>query len=183
MPEPGDYLDHDWYGVPVPQNVRFGSDAWIYSTYAFSHCRSKRNPAITVGRSTGLYNGTHFELGPKGRVSVGDFTTVNGAIIATNGDVQIGSHVLISWNVTLAEHAFALPPAEYTGQHQRPHSKPIVIGDDCWIGTQAVLLGGARLGSNVIVGAATVVDFEVPDNSIVAGNPAKITAIRGLAHQ
>jgi acetyltransferase-like isoleucine patch superfamily enzyme len=43
-----------------------------------------------------------------------------------------------------------------------------------WIGARAVLLKGTQLGKGSIVGAGTVVDFEVPAYSIVAGNPARV---------
>ena len=50
----------------------------------------------------------------------------------------------------------------------------IVVGENAWIGARAVLLEGARLGEGAIVGAAAVVDFEVPPYAIVAGNPARV---------
>lgn len=53
-----------------------------------------------------------------------------------------------------------------------------VIGHDCWIGQQAILLPGAKLGHGVIVGAGAVVSGTVPDYAIVAGNPAKIIRMR-----
>lgn len=51
---------------------------------------------------------------------------------------------------------------------------PITIGDDVWIGGDAVVLPGVRIGNNVIVAAGAVVDKDVPDNCVVAGVPAKI---------
>jgi acetyltransferase-like isoleucine patch superfamily enzyme len=51
---------------------------------------------------------------------------------------------------------------------------PIIIGKDCWIGTNAVILPGVVLGDNVIVGAGAVVTHSFPDNTIIAGVPAKI---------
>ena len=50
----------------------------------------------------------------------------------------------------------------------------MIISDDAWVGTRAVLLSGAKLGVGAIIGAGAVIDFEVPDYAIVAGNPAKI---------
>ena len=49
-----------------------------------------------------------------------------------------------------------------------------MLGDDVRIGAGATLLKGARIGSGSIVGAGAVVDFEVPLNTIVAGNPARV---------
>ena len=48
------------------------------------------------------------------------------------------------------------------------------IGDDCWIGTNAVVVGNVRIGSNVLIAPLSFVNFDVPDNSVVIGNPGKI---------
>jgi maltose O-acetyltransferase len=53
-------------------------------------------------------------------------------------------------------------------------SLPIVIEDDCFIGYRSIILMGVTVGRGSIVGAGTVVTSDVPPNSIVAGNPAKI---------
>jgi len=48
------------------------------------------------------------------------------------------------------------------------------IGDNCWIGTNAVIVGNVNIGSDVLIAPLTFVNFDVPDHSIVIGNPAKI---------
>jgi acetyltransferase-like isoleucine patch superfamily enzyme len=53
-------------------------------------------------------------------------------------------------------------------------SKPVVIGNNCWIGQNAVILKGVIIGNNCVIGANSVVTKDVPDNTIVAGNPARI---------
>lgn len=53
-------------------------------------------------------------------------------------------------------------------------SKPITIGDNVWIGMNAVILPGINIGNNIIVGANSVVNKDIPDNSIVAGSPARV---------
>lgn len=55
-----------------------------------------------------------------------------------------------------------------------PRGADTVIGNDCWIGCEAMLMPGATLGNGVIVGARAVVVGHVPDYAIVAGNPAKV---------
>ena len=56
--------------------------------------------------------------------------------------------------------------------------KPVVIGDDVWIGTGAVILKGVTIGDRAVIAARSVVTADVPCDVIVAGNPAKL--IRNL---
>jgi acetyltransferase-like isoleucine patch superfamily enzyme len=164
------FLEHDWFPRPLPANVVIGERSWLYSSFAFLHYASERPCGLRVGRDTGIYQETFFDLGPSGEVEVGDYCTLAGPILATNGRVVIGDHGLISREVVFADTFAAAPPP------RRPNDRPadIVLGECVWVGTRAVLLPGARLGDGVIVGAAAVVDFEVPPYAVVAGNPSRV---------
>ena len=48
------------------------------------------------------------------------------------------------------------------------------ISDNCWVGTNAVVVGNIKIGSDVLIAPLTYVNFDVPDHSIVIGNPGKI---------
>lgn len=54
-------------------------------------------------------------------------------------------------------------------------AKPITIGDNCWIGANATVIGGVTLGDNVVVGAGAVVTRSFGDNVVLAGVPARVT--------
>lgn len=164
---------HDWCEIPVPDNVVIGERSWLHSSFAFLHYRSTRPVGVCIGVDTGVYIGTLFELGPDGELEVGDFCSLAGPIVVTNGRVTIGDHALISFQTVLADIPTAAPPGSRARQ-RTGDSMPIEIQDNVWIGARAVILGGARIGEGSIVGAASVVDFEVPPYSIVAGNPARV---------
>ena len=53
-------------------------------------------------------------------------------------------------------------------------TKPVVIGDDVWIGTNAVILPGVTIGSHCVVAAGAVVTKDIPDHTLVGGVPAKV---------
>ncbi|HCJ91322.1 MAG: hypothetical protein I3I94_01775 [Acidaminococcaceae bacterium] len=53
-------------------------------------------------------------------------------------------------------------------------AKPVRIGDDVWVGGNVTILPGVTIGSNVVVAAGAVVTHDVPDNSLVAGVPARV---------
>jgi acetyltransferase-like isoleucine patch superfamily enzyme len=171
-------LAHDWFPKPLPSNVLIGERSWLYSSFAFLHYRSQRPRGVRIGHDSGIYAGTLFDLGPDGEVDIGNYCTLVGPIISSNSRVVIGDYALISHQVVIADSFAAVLPGnvdaldDNTGLATR--STSIAIGENVWIGAQAILLPGAHIGEGAIVGAAAVVDFEVPAYAIVAGNPARV---------
>jgi acetyltransferase-like isoleucine patch superfamily enzyme len=92
--------------------------------------------------------------------------------------IHIGDRTVISSDVRFLTHDYSISRAiEATGRKldKEVYSlKDIYIGNNCFIGTKSILMPGCRLGNNVIVGAGSVVRGEIPDNSMVIGNPAII---------
>jgi maltose O-acetyltransferase len=87
-------------------------------------------------------------------------------------EVHIGNHVMIGPNVQIYTAAHDLQ-AEARNQGWEV-AKPIVIEDNVWIGGGAILLPDVVIGQNAVVGAGAVVPRSVPENTVVAGNPAKV---------
>jgi acetyltransferase-like isoleucine patch superfamily enzyme len=170
-------LAHDWFPRPLPPNVLIGERSWIYSSYAFLHCASTRPAAVRVGSHSGVYHGCFFELGPEGEVEIGNYCTLVGAIIRTNGRVIVHDYAFIAHEVVIADTPAPVPPGSaWKGapEETRGGAAAVVVGENAWIGARAVLLAGARIGRNAIVGAAAVIDFEVPDDAVAVGNPGRI---------
>lgn len=86
--------------------------------------------------------------------------------------IEIGDHVVISYNVMMVTHdeSTALVKDE---DGRRYHVAPIKIGNHVFIGAGCIILPGVTIGNNVVIGAGSVVTKSVPDNVVVAGNPAK----------
>jgi maltose O-acetyltransferase len=104
---------------------------------------------------------------------VGDHVYLNFmCTILDNNEVQIGDHVMIGPVVQIYTAAHLLK-AEPRVQGLEV-AKPIVIEDNVWIGGGAILLPGVKIGRNAVVGAGAVVTRSVPQNTVVAGNPAKV---------
>lgn len=86
------------------------------------------------------------------------------------GGITIEDNVQIAPKVCLLTESHPLNPTE----RQSLISKPIQIKKNAWIGANATILQGVTIGENAIVAAGAVVSKDVPDNTVVAGIPAKI---------
>ncbi|MBO6257114.1 sugar O-acetyltransferase [bacterium] len=86
------------------------------------------------------------------------------------GGIIIGDGVLVGHNVTLA----TLNHDERPQFRRYIYPKPIKIGNNVWIGSNATILAGVTIGDGSIVGANALVTRDVPNNTIVAGIPARI---------
>lgn len=111
----------------------------------------------------------------KGRISVGDYSGLSSAVLSAKSGITIGKRVLIGANVRIFDHDFHSLNYTERGAFREGASSPISIGDDVFIGTNAVILKGVKIGNRSIIGAGAVVaGLEIPCDSLVAGNPAKI---------
>lgn len=83
--------------------------------------------------------------------------------------IEVGDNVTFSTNVTILAH-----DASPTKFHNPTKIGIVRIGNNVFVGTGAIVLCNTRIGDNVIVGAGSVVCGDVPSNSVVAGNPARV---------
>lgn len=108
-----------------------------------------------------------------GDVTIGDHTRI-GIHCTVIGPVQIGHHVNLAQGITVTalNHNFA--DSNKRIDEQGVSTKQVTIGDDVWIGANAVILPGVTIGNHVVVAAGAVVTKDVADNSLVGGIPAKL---------
>lgn len=88
--------------------------------------------------------------------------------------ISIGSYVKITRGVIILTHDYSLSTLRRVYGEWIGEGKVTSIGDNCFIGMNSIILMGTHIGNNVIVGAGSVVHGDVPDNVVIAGNPAKI---------
>lgn len=108
-----------------------------------------------------------------GDVLIGDHTRI-GIHNTIIGPVTIGNHVNLAQGITVTALNHNFIDTTLRIDEQGISTNPVVIGDDVWIGANAVILPGVTIGRHVVVAAGAVVTKDVPDNCVVGGVPAKV---------
>ena len=108
-----------------------------------------------------------------GDVIIGDYTRI-GLHNTIIGPVTIGNHVNLAQGITVTALNHNFSEASRRIDEQGISTGQVVIGDDVWIGANAVVLPNVSIGRHCVVAAGAVVTKDVPDGCIVAGVPAKI---------
>ena len=177
----GQWLDGD-----LPDNVELGAETIIKGDQAFHRFHSRLNPALQI-RDHSTMDGVHFALGTKARVSIGAYCFFSNAILLCEQELRIGNYVVIGWNTTIADTDFhpispaarirdAIACSPLGRQHERPPilARPVIIEDDVWIGPNATILKGVRIGAGAFIEPGALVTRAVPPHARVLGNPAQI---------
>ena len=120
---------------------------------------------------------------------IGDNSRVMpGMVVVRGNSVKIGNNVVVMYNclmmgaggitidddVRVATNVQLISNNHDLKDHDILVCKPVHLKRNCWIGAGASILPGVTIGVNAVVGAASVVTKDVPDNAVVAGNPARI---------
>ena len=108
-----------------------------------------------------------------GDVIIGNYTRI-GLHNTIIGPVTIGHHVNLAQGITVTalNHKFENPDIRI--DEQGVSTKPVVIGNDIWVGANAVILPGVTIGDHSVIAAGAIVTKDAPPHSLVAGVPAKI---------
>jgi acetyltransferase-like isoleucine patch superfamily enzyme len=175
-----------WVNGTTPANVTLGANTLITGDLAFKRFHSRQPKALVIGAHCTM-DGVHFDLGENGQMVIGDYCYFTNAVLLCELDVRIGNYVVIGWNATLADTDFhPIAPAERVADaiacsplgkgRPRPQilKRPVIIEDDVWIGPNATILKGVRIGAGAFVEAGSVVSRDVPPRARVMGNPAEI---------
>lgn len=180
-------LEWDWFPGTIPKNVSVDPTAYVETTFSFRFFRSELSVGVEYGRGASTYLGTMFDVGPAGRVKLGNYALVHGARIICDSEILIGDYALISWNVVLMdtyrvpfdatarrEELRLVPTRQPRLASAAVEAKPIRIEPAVWIGFDACILPGVTIGEGSVVGAKSVVVRDVAPFTIVAGNPARV---------
>ncbi len=126
------------------------------------------------GKKVNIEHGAKFSA----RTSLGDYSGI-GVNARINGTCTIGDYVMMGANVTVITHNHAFDRTDVPMMQQGfEEERPVVIGNDVWIGDRVVILPGVHVGDGSIIAAGAVVTRDVPPYAIVGGVPAKVIRMR-----
>ena len=131
---------------------------------------------LMVGDGVAFHAGTQdtaITVMEGGALEIGNQCRINfGCVFIASGSIVVGSRCRFGIGAMIMD----------SGQHRiepelrelRDTPRPVVLEDDVWIGSRALVLAGVRIGAGSVVAAGSVVTRDVPPRSLVAGNPAEV---------
>lgn len=137
------------YGVSMGNNVKIGYNSIIECTGVIREL----GECLTIGNNVGISSNCY---------------------IGVRGKVIIRNNTIVGPNVSFHAENHSYNDLEKFIRNQPNIRNGIDIGEDCWIGSGAIILDGVKLGNKVVVAAGSVVTKNFKDNVVIAGVPAKI---------
>lgn len=131
--------------------------------------RMDKNSELTTAGTFSVFYGGDIIIFENGKLNLGSGFFNSNVKIRCKHSITIGKNVAISHDVTIMDS-----DAHSIGYEGYQMTKPVIIGDNVWIGSGAMILKGVKIGDGAIVAAGAVVTKDVPPMSTVAGSPAKI---------
>ena len=177
-------------GIPHAMGLFLGAVlhklGYMFSTFYFKHNLGKcgkgvilmpglkfRYPkSIYIGNGVVISNNVELSNGeiPTGRLVIEDGVSIDkGCFVDYSGGLILRRNAHLAWGVYVSTHDHGY---EY---HNDPIGKPLVVGENAFVGAKSIILHNCNnIGKNAVIGTGSIVTKDVPENAIVAGNPARI---------
>jgi maltose O-acetyltransferase len=115
-------------------------------------------------------------FGVGSRLEIGKHTTINSScILDARSSLKIGNKCSISRGVVFISRSH-----DYNSKDFDLENYPITVGDNVWIGTNAIILPKVNIGDNCVIGAGAVVTSNCDKNGVYVGNPARLIKYRKI---
>lgn len=168
--------------VLTHRTISIGENSIIHpSSYISATCRG----GVEIGNNCGIGRRKNAHIighffptkiiakGLNASVRIGNNTNLNGVYIASRKSIEIGSNCRIAAGVVILDYnGHIVKSSDRTCGQDNP--KPIIIGNNVWIGTNSIILKGTSIGNNCVVSCGSVVKGHYEKNSIIQGNPGVV---------
>lgn len=182
---PGASLPGDWFPGKIPTNIEMGENSVIDSSFCFKHYFANSPVGLRVGSNVTIWRAS-LAVEADGVIEIGDYCYIANASLVCSARITLGSRVLVAGGVTIVDSDFhpvapaarladtiALSPIGDRKRRPQVEVCPVVIEDDVWIGYNATILKGVRVGTGAVIAPGALVTRDVPPGAHVAGNPAR----------
>lgn len=154
------HASHIWCG----KNVKFEDYAEVHGL-----CRNGLTFGnnVTIGRYVMIRPSSYYGGDLGHGMQIGDNSSIGPeGFIGCSGPIKIGNNVMIGPKCSLFAENHVFRDTTKTIKSQGVVQQGITIGDDCWIGSNVIILDGVHIGNHVVVGAGTLVTSDLPDNVV-----------------
>lgn len=131
-----------------------------------------------TSNSVGIFQPCFFNISASGsKIIIGNNVGISGSTINATTTITIGDNTIIGSGCLITDtdsHPILAAERNLPDWPKYTKSKPIVIGKNVFLGARSIVLKGVTIGDGAVVGAGSVVTKDVPANTIVAGNPARV---------
>lgn len=149
-----------FYGIPVLRRMP-GSTVKIDKGCVFRS--GKRSNLIGINRP--CYVST---ISREAKILIGQNCGFSGTVIGAEKSIVIGNNVRCGANTLITDSDW------HSDDPRTGPPKEVIIEDHAWLGVNVVVLKGAKIGANTVIGANSLVTGEIPPNVIAAGNPCRV---------
>lgn len=139
------------------------------------YTRKLRKRGVKIGFGTFVYEGTHIR---DKHSSIGKFSSIGPGVHIGTGQHPLdalSTNTMVHKLCYLVDGAIGVAPENQVSFEQ---TRPVTIGNDVWVGMNAVIMDGLTIGDGAVIGSGAIVTRNVPPYAIVAGVPAKIIRYR-----
>ena len=176
-------------GFPYKEGLVMDGRCYVWQPHWLLRLlRGQRRGRIVVGSHftcinrfssnlVGLIQPCLFTVFPKATISIGDHVGISGSTLRCSERITIGNRTIIGSGCLILdtdEHPLSASERQAPNYYSYTKNRPITIGEDVFIGARCIITKGVTIGNGSVIGAGSVVTHDVPANTIVAGNPARI---------
>lgn len=124
-----------------------------------------RGGCATIGDRVRAHSGCKFKIRDGGQLVLGNDVSFNyGCIVVCRHRIEIGEGTEFGPSVYIYDHDHDYRAGLKRGTYR---ASPIIIGKNCWIGANTIILRGTRIGDNSVIGAGSLVSGIIPENSVM----------------
>ena len=144
----------------IPNSTKIGN---------YTNCIISPDAYIYFGNKIDIRNNCNFVIGKKAELKIGDAVFMNNSCsINCLEKIEIGENTLFGESVKLYDHNHQYSKEKI--EHKKFNTSPIKIGNNCWLGSNVIVLKGVEIGNNCVIGAGCIIYKNIPAGSVVINN-------------